>query len=363
SVASRSDLFFDVRNSAGLFAVYDRLASQLLETRLRRMEITDVLPDNMRYVADSADPAPAEQDGQTLKWNWTVLDTKGITVSYQVEPLEEGVWPTNLYALADFWDTEGRIGHGEFPTPTVEVRVPTATPTPPSTATPEPTNTPRATATAVPRPVFLPVILWERCDPTVLSTDVALVIDISSSMEGPTRAGGRPKREAARRAALAFLDLLGPDDQAALVVFSEDARRLVPLGTDRRALRRALAELPRSRGTRIDAGLAMAVDVLTGPERNADHTPAILLLTDGRPTRSSEADVRGAAARARRAGLTVFAIGLGGDVNPGLLRDVAGDPGRYYPAPRSDDLAGVYRRIAGVIPCPRERHKWGEPWP
>jgi Mg-chelatase subunit ChlD len=206
------------------------------------------------------------------------------------------------------------------------------------------------------------LLLKEHCAPTQGSTDVVLVIDVSSSMEGPTRDGGTTKREAARRAAIAFVQRLGDNDRVGVVVFSEAARVFVPLTADRAAARRALQRLPAERGTRIDAGLRLAVRELAG-RRPSPTVPAILLVTDGQPTRSSAADVLAAGAEARAAGLTIYAVGLGADVNPTLMRQVAGDPSRYYPAPDAEDLEGVYRTLAREIPCPSGRHDWGQDWP
>jgi monoamine oxidase len=50
-------------------------------------------------------------------------------------------------------------------------------------------------------------------------------------------------------------------------------------------------------------------------------------------------------------GIAVFAIGLGDDADPRMLLQVAGEPSRYYHAPRVEDLAGIYRRVAGIVGC------------
>ena len=65
----------------------------------------------------------------------------------------------------------------------------------------------------------------------------------------------------------------------------------------------------------------------------------------------------------RRAGLTIYTIGLGADVNPDLLVDVAGDRARYTAAPEAEELERIYSRLAPVLPCPAGRHDWGKPWP
>ncbi|MCE7938165.1 MAG: VWA domain-containing protein, partial [Chloroflexi bacterium CFX6] len=58
-----------------------------------------------------------------------------------------------------------------------------------------------------------------------------------------------------------------------------------------------------------------------------------------------------AAERARAAGVTVFTIGLGADVDGDLLAGLAGDPSRYAYAPDAAALGAIYRRVAEGIPC------------
>lgn len=350
--ASRPDLFFDAESGEDLAGVYQRIAGQLAETALRSLTILDLLPDNMRYITGSAAPAPAETGPGWLKWTWDVVPPAGVRVSYQVEPLQAGRWPTNIRAVADFVDTLGLTGQAEFPVPEVLVVAPTPMPS----ATPRPTPEPL--------PVFLPITLRERCDPLVESTDVALVIDVSDSMNAPTQAGGISKREAARRAALAFVAQLRlPADQVTVIVFSDDAQVLAPLGASRAQVTGALQRLPQSTGTRIDAGLDAARRELNSARRRRPNHAALLLLTDGRPTRSGEAEVRAAAQALRQAGVAIYAIGLGSDVNPELLADVAGSVSRYTAAPRAEELERIYGQLARVVPCPAGRHDWSKPWP
>ena len=57
-------------------------------------------------------------------------------------------------------------------------------------------------------------------------------------------------------------------------------------------------------------------------------------------------------------GITVFTIGLGNELDFDALARMATKPGYFYRAPQAEDLAGIYREIARVIPCPREQY-WG----
>jgi Mg-chelatase subunit ChlD len=379
NLASRPDLFFDVQQSSRLVGIYEDIANELLETDLRRLTIVDELPANMEYVDGSANIEPDSFKDNKLQWNMSTISKSGITLTYKVEPLEAGIWPTNVEATGKFWDTEDRIGEFTFPIPEVEVRVPpTPTPTltpsitptpvptdtPTPTLTPIPTDTPTPTPTPIPRPVYLPLALKERpCIPKIESTDVALVIDVSSSMDGPTRQGGVTKRVAAARAARLFLERLDlPRDQMAVIVFSDRAELLADLGGNRAGLGRTLDRLPSLTGTRIGAGLRMARRVLTGPRHRPENTSAVLLITDGRPTRSDEADVVTAGRELHEAGITVFAVGLGADVNPELLARIASDPNKFYETPHAEELVdalrAIYRQIAYIVPCDPDQY-WG----
>jgi len=230
--------------------------------------------------------------------------------------------------------------------------VPSATPTTTATRTPTPTRT----ATRTPRPpeaIFLPYAVLDRCKPGQRLADIVLVIDTSTSMAAATSAGGVTKIAAARQAALSFIALMDLRyDHVALVTFDDAASLRVGLTGNGAALRGALAELPMAPGTRIDAGLDAARAELRGPSRRSAARPVIVLMTDGQPTRSTVGRVVAAADAAKRAGATLFTIGLGPDVDPALLKLVATSDRHFYQAPGAEDLARVYRTVAGVIPCP-----------
>ena len=69
------------------------------------------------------------------------------------------------------------------------------------------------------------------------------------------------------------------------------------------------------------------------------------------PGGSQEETVLESAARAKAIGARVFTIGLGNrdDVLRALLEQAASTPRDYNYAPDGEDLAGIYRQIAGRI--------------
>lgn len=224
----------------------------------------------------------------------------------------------------------------------------TVTPAPTATAAPSPTTTPTATSTATPatRTIHLPLAMRGFCFPTQRpQADIVLVLDTSASMAGA-------KLEAARAAAQTFITLVNlPRDHAAVAAFDADGRVVAGLSGNRAALRLALDGLVTGEGTRIDRGLVVALGEIQGIRGRRDARPVIVLLTDGRPSGGTATDAVRAAERARAAGVTVFTIGLGTDVDDDLLVGLAGDRSRYSFAPDAAALEAIYRRIAEGIPC------------
>lgn len=361
-VASDDDHYFAADSARFLYGIFERIAERVTTSTLfRSIEVVDRLPENMTYVTGSAEPtATWDAAAGTLTWQLADVPFTGFALRYLVRPGQAGDWPTNVEAWADYVDGFEATGRLRFPVPTVSVRpgpptpvTPSATPTPSTTptasATPTVTSTP--TATVPPEPLYLPVLLREPpCEPGRKRSDVVLVIDTSSSMAGD-------KIAAAREAALRFLSLLAlPEDKIGVVAFDNEARLESPLTGDAESLRGVVLGLGTRAGTRIDLGLQAALEELEGPRHDPARTPVIVLLTDGR--QDDAAAVLAQAARARAARVVVFAIGLGSDVDAGLLTNVAGSAAQTYLAPGPGDLADIYARIAVLVPCPPEQY-WG----
>jgi hypothetical protein len=264
-------------------------------------------------------------------------------------------------------------------TPTSTATPPADTPSPTVTRTPSPTpsatRTPSPTITLTPTPsvyrIYLPFADKLTCVPEAIHTDVVLVIDMSTSMYRETRSG-RSKHEAALEAAQLFVDLLdlepdryGGRDRVGLVGFNDRAWTAIGLTDQRAAVGAAIAGL-RDRveqGTRLDLAIDEGQAVLDRGPRVAHNEPVIILLTDGLPNRvptpvgggRQEDTVLRSADRAKRAGTRLFTIGLGqqDDVLDALLRGAASEPRDYFFAPDGEDLAAIYRQIAGrLTECP-----------
>ena len=179
-VASTSGNYYWAEHSDQLGSIFERIRSKIFEpTELERVQIQDSLPNNMRYVPGSALTEPieidVEVDGSILRWQTKLMPPEGITVTYEIEPLESGLHPTSIETIFQFWDKQDGEGTLTLEVPKVLVLDPglVAIDTPTPTSTPAPTWTPlppvpTATMTAtrlpaeVPGTAYFPVAMSER---------------------------------------------------------------------------------------------------------------------------------------------------------------------------------------------------------
>jgi Ca-activated chloride channel family protein len=199
---------------------------------------------------------------------------------------------------------------------------------------------------------------------------VVLVTDVSRSMSAtdvsPTRL------EAARRAALSFLDRVPAELRVGLVAFSDGAQTLRAPTVDRRSVSLALETLQPQFGTATGAGLQTALDDLKlGQDNSAKRPPAaIVLLSDGAATdRTAAYDV---ATQAKRLRVPIFTVALGTDEGTitlnGQITRVPPDPqaleriaalsgGDAFTASDSDELTGVYDKLGSQLGTQPEKRE------
>jgi hypothetical protein len=117
-----------------------------------------------------------------------------------------------------------------------------------------------------------------------------------------------------------------------------------------------LDTIDQSGSTNYGAALQVANDELI-TYGNPEHAWAIILLTDGENTvDGADALALAEANRALANGIIIFTIGLGPDVNPVLLTQIAQTTGgTYYAAPDAEAIRFIYFEIAmrfkGFITC------------
>jgi Ca-activated chloride channel family protein len=163
------------------------------------------------------------------------------------------------------------------------------------------------------------LLLTPQANAPRLPKDMTFVFDTSGSMEGP--------RIKQAKAALKFcLSKLQPDDRFnvlsfASVVTSFESDHVAATDEAKARATRFVDALDASGGTNINGALLRALEHQTPTGR--PHL--VLFLTDGEPTSGeTRADVivRNVVA-ANRAGVRIFAFGVGDELNRGLLEDLA----------------------------------------
>jgi Ca-activated chloride channel homolog len=151
-------------------------------------------------------------------------------------------------------------------------------------------------------------------------TVVVLILDKSSSMEGP-------KIELARAAATGLVSNLRPIDQVGVLIFDNSFRWVVPIrkADDPRAINSLIAGITADGGTQIAPALTEAYQKVLPVEATYRH---ILLLTDGI---SEEGNSYALAREAKEHQVTISTIGLGADVHREYLEMVANiADGKFY---------------------------------
>jgi Ca-activated chloride channel family protein len=169
---------------------------------------------------------------------------------------------------------------------------------------------------------------------------IGIVLDTSLTM---SRGG---KLESAQKAALEFLDILAPGDEALVVTFSDDVRVAQERTPDREALAAAISSTVAMGGTALYDAIWRTAKRL----QSFDGRRVLVLLSDGK---DEAADGFGpgslhtldeALDQALRSEVMVFAIGLGRHLEREYARDWSRPLGQQGPEARS--LAQILERVA-----------------
>ena len=137
---------------------------------------------------------------------------------------------------------------------------------------------------------------------------VLLVTDVSGSMQA--RPTWSPRRlDAARKAALDFLEGVPDEVRVGAVAYSTVPHTLDRPGTDRSAVVELMENLSADGGTATGDALAQALELLGTREAGKRPPAAIVLLSDGETT--SGRDPVEVAREARRARVPIYTVALG----------------------------------------------------
>jgi tight adherence protein B len=170
---------------------------------------------------------------------------------------------------------------------------------------------------------------------------VVLVIDASDSMRGS------PVVQATA-AARNFASQLPANTKLAIVAFNHSANVVLPFTNDATLISQALAAPPAlGHGTHIYDAVQAALGLI-GQEKI--RSASIVVLSDGADTGSTAAELQ-TAVNARKAGVTVYAVGLrSAAFDPAALHGLADDAGgTYSEAGSADALSAIYERLGQQV--------------
>jgi VWFA-related protein len=169
---------------------------------------------------------------------------------------------------------------------------------------------------------------------TDLPIHAAIALDVSASMDKDL--------EKARQAALRFLqETVRPKDRAALVTFNDHPNLTVKFTNELSTLAGGLTGLKAERGTSLYDSIIFTLYYFNGLKGQR----AVLLLSDGKDE-GSRFTFEDALEYARRAGVTIYSIGLGEKVDKKKLEKIAEETGGTSFFLKSvDELDAIYAAI------------------
>lgn len=176
--------------------------------------------------------------------------------------------------------------------------------------------------------------------------DVEFVIDESNSMEDATKSTPNDPKRFRVEAAKSFTYGLLSGDRAAVVGFTEQARRKNNLTENMEEARAAIDSIVgNAGGTALHVGLWDAIEELLSVE-DESRGRFIIALTDGEDSSSNEGAYDEIIDVCMENGIPIYTIGLGNSVNTSLLSRLAQfTGGAYFHIKSADDLPQVFNRI------------------
>ncbi|MEN1928892.1 VWA domain-containing protein [Luteimonas sp. MJ250] len=190
------------------------------------------------------------------------------------------------------------------------------------------------------------------------ASDTILVFDASGSMWG--QIDGVPKITIARDVVQSLLNDLPPERRLGLVVYGHnrkgdcgDIQTLVPVGTDRAAIGKAIASVNPVGMTPMTAAVEHAAEVLKSTENQA----TVILVSDGQETCHKDPCQAAANLEKMGIGLTVHTVGFGlGAEEAGAKGELSciaeATGGRFFLADDADELRAALDQISAAQVAP-----------
>lgn len=199
-------------------------------------------------------------------------------------------------------------------------------------------------------------------------SDVMLLLDRSGSMAA---LGPNPPEplSTAKDAAMSFVDRLSMRDRVGVVSFATNSRNPIDLGlnSDLELVKQTIGSVDIGKEgtqyTNIYEALNLARQELVSAKVREDSSRVAILLTDGIANRPqdpkglneddhikyAESLALAEATNMKKAGLLIYTIGLGDEINEVFLKAVASEEANYFFAPSAFDLENIYEKISSSI--------------
>ena len=176
--------------------------------------------------------------------------------------------------------------------------------------------------------------------------NLAVVLDKSGSMTGA-------KLEKTKQAAMQLVDRLAPNDIFSLVIFSDEARVLVPAQRveDKDALKEKIESIQADGSTALYAGVKMGA-VQLQEFFSSKRINRVILLSDGLANvgPSSTRDLRRLGSDLAERGISVTTIGVGDDYNEDLMAGLAeASDANYYYVKDTGKLPEIFAKELGEL--------------
>ncbi len=206
---------------------------------------------------------------------------------------------------------------------------------------------------------FLALGLLPALLSVALADDAILVFDASGSMWGQVE--GKTKAEIARSVVSDLLNQIPPDRRLGLVAYGhrragdcKDIEELVPVGTDREAIRKQVNALAFKGKTPLTAAVRFAA----GKLRYREGKATVILVSDGAESCNADPCALGAELEAAGVDFTVHVVGFGLPSKTeaaGLQCLAAATGGKYLSANNASELAQALKQTvaAPIAPPPK----------
>lgn len=184
-------------------------------------------------------------------------------------------------------------------------------------------------------------------DGNITYADVSFVIDESNSMEDSSKGEPNDPERYRVQAAKNFTDALIEGDRAAVVGFTEEARRKCELLGDMNEVKSHIdSVVGNGGGTAMHAGLREALNELVA-KKDETRTQFMIVLSDGEDSSPEEGAYDEIMQTAAQQGIAIYTIALGSGADLSILSQLAMyTGGDFFRLENAEDLPKVYSRIA-----------------